>query len=212
MATPQEMRSEKLAEKVIKSLEKRNMNGYFCKTSGEAVEKALEIIKEGSSVTWGGGMTLRDMGLSAKLHEGNYDVTDRDLCKSPEELEAAMRKAFTLDWYISGVNGISEDGQIVNVDGKGNRVAAITFGPKQVLFVVGLNKVSKDLDSAIKRARGTAAPINNFRFDTKTPCHVDGICHDCTSVESICNYVHVIRNSNNPSKYHVILIDEFLGY
>lgn len=212
MMTPQEIRNEKLAEKLVKSLKKRNIAGYFCKTSDDAVKKTLELINEGSSVTWGGGMTLRDAGISAKLHEGNYDVTDRDLCKSPEELEAAMLKAFSSDWYISGINGLSEDGHIVNVDGKGNRVAAITYGPKHVLFVVGLNKVTQDLDSAIKRARSTAAPINCHRFDYKTPCQVDGICHNCNTLECICNYIHVIRNSNVPDKYHVIIVDETLGY
>jgi len=212
MSMPQERRNDLLAQKLINSLGKRNISGYFCKTGEDARKKALELIKEESTITWGGGMTLRDIGLAKTLIEGNYEVYDRDAAPDATALEECMRKAFFVDWYISGINGLSEDGQIVNVDGRGNRVAAITFGPKQVLFIVGLNKVTQDLDSAIKRARSTAAPMNNQRFDTPTPCHIDGVCHNCTLPECICNYIHILRNSNVAGKYHVILVDEFLGF
>lgn len=212
MATPKEMRNDLLAAKIIKGLTKRHMEGYYCKTSAEAVKKAQELITQGSSITWGGSMTIRDMGLAQALIEGDYNVFDRDTCADPDKFQKGMRDAFSMDWFISSANAITEDGIMVNMDGLGNRIAAITFGPKNVLMVVGLNKVTQDVDSAVKRARSTAAPINAFRFDIKTPCLVDGICHDCTSEDCICSFIHILRNSKIPNRIKVILVDEELGY
>ena len=212
MATPKEMRNELLAAKIIKGLKKRHMEGYFCKTCAEAVEKAQELISQGSSVTWGGSMTIRDMGLTKALIDGNYDVFDRDTCTDPEKFQQGMRDAFSMDWYLSSANAITEDGIIVNVDGLGNRIAAITFGPKNVLMVVGLNKVTQDVESAVKRARSTAAPTNACRFDIKTPCLADGTCHDCTVDDCICSYIHILRNSKIHNRIKVILVEEELGY
>ncbi len=205
-------RNKALAEKIIKSLDKRNITGYFCKTIEEANAKALELIKENSSVTWGGGMAIRDMGLTQKLIDGNYNVFDRDTAESSEKLNEGMRNAFFADWFLAGINAISEDGHIVNVDGLGNRVAAITFGPKHVLLVAGLNKVTQDLESAVKRARSTAAPLNSFRFDIKTPCRFDGVCHNCNVDECICCSINIIRHSKIKDRMHVILVDEELGF
>jgi len=212
MATPKEIRNELLAEKIIKGLNKRHMEGYFCKTSDEAIKKAQELIAEGSSITWGGSMTIRDMGLAKILIDGNYNVFDRDVCSDPEALQKGMRDAFFMDWFISSANAITEDGIMVNIDGLGNRVAAITFGPKNVLMVVGLNKVTQDVDSAVKRARSTAATINAHRFDVKTPCHADGTCHDCTVDDCICSCIHILRNSKIHNRIKVILVDEDLGF
>ena len=212
MATPLELRNELLAERIIKGLKKRNMEGYYGPTAQEAVKKALELVPEGSSMTWGGTMSVRDIGLAKAFIEGNYDVFDRDTCDDPVKLQEGMRKAFSMDWFITSTNAITEDGELVNIDGLGNRVAAITFGPKNVLFIVGLNKVTQDLDSAFKRARSTAAPINAARFDIKTPCRVDGTCHDCNSPECICCSMHVLRHSKIPNRVKVILVGEPLGY
>lgn len=211
MATPTEARNELLAAKIIKGLQKRHMEGYFCKTSEEAIKKAQELISEGSSVTWGGSMSIRDMGLTKALIDGNYRVFDRDT-STESEMQQGMRDAFFMDWFISSSNAITEDGIMVNVDGLGNRVAAITFGPKNVLMVVGLNKVTQDVESAIKRARSTASPINAHRYDLNTPCHVDGTCHDCTVDGCICSCIHILRNSKIPNRVKVILVDEKLGY
>jgi len=210
--TPKEIRDERLARKMIKNLERRHFEAYFCKTAEEAVRKVLDIIPEGSSVTWGGSMTIRDMGLTKALHEGNYNVTDRDGAKDRDEAQEIYRKAFSCDYYLSSANAISEDGVIVNIDGNGNRVAAITFGPKRVVFVVGLNKVAQDVPSALARARSTASPINAARFDIKTPCQADGVCHNCNSPESICNYIHFLRNSHPVRRHVVVLVGEDLGY
>ncbi len=212
MATPKETRNAMLAEKLIKNFERRNMEAYFCKTAAEATEKALELIGEGSSVTWGGSMTIRDMGLTKRLIEGNYDVFDRDTCTDPEKLQEGIRRAFFMDWYLASPNAISEDGQLVNIDGTGNRVAAITFGPKNVLFIASLNKVCQDLESAVKRARSTASPINAARFDIKTPCRMDGTCHDCNAPGCICSYIHITRNSGVKNRIKIILTEEELGF
>ena len=213
MDTPMEIRNKLLAEKLIKNFQKRHMEAYYCPTKEEAVKKALELIPEGSSMTWGGSMTIIDMGLVKALHEKNYDIFDRDICTDPEENQKAMRRAFSMDWFITSANAVSEDGQLVNIDGLGNRVAAITFGPKNVLFVVSLNKVCQDVESAVKRARSTAAPINAARFeDMKTPCKVDGTCHDCNAPGCICSCIHILRNSKIEGRIKIILVGEEYGY
>lgn len=210
--TPTELRNERLAQTVIKHLQRRHIDGFYCPKGEDAVKKVLELIPDGSSVTWGGTMSVRDLGIPAALKErGTLEVLDRDQVKTPEEKQAMYLKAFSTDVYLTSANAISEDGVIVNIDGNGNRVAAITWGPKKVIFVIGLNKVAQTVEAALARARSTASPINAARFDIKTPCQTDGICHNCNSPESICNYVHFLRNS--PKRRHtVILVGESLGY
>ena len=121
-------------------------------------------------------------------------------------------KAFDCQYYLASVNAMSEDGQMVNIDGNGNRVAAITWGPEHVILVVGLNKVCQDLDAAIKRARSTAAPVNMARFQLPTPCQTDGTCHNCLSPDSICNYISIQRMSHPAHRHIVLLVGESLGY
>ena len=210
--TPKEIRNNRLAEKMIKNLKRRNFEAIYCPTAAEAVEKISAMIPDGSTVTWGGSMTIRDMGLTAALHKRALKVLDRDLAADRDEAQRIYREAFSADFYLSSVNAISEDGVIVNIDGNGNRVAAITFGPKKVIFVVGLNKVAQDVNAALARARSTASPINAARFDIKTPCQVDGVCHNCNSPESICNYIHFMRNSHPAGRHTVVLVGEELGY
>lgn len=210
--TPKEARNERLAQHLVRHLERRNMAACYCPTAAEAVKKVSELIPEGSSVTWGGSVTIRDMGIPAALHaRATLNVMDRDMAKTRDEAQEIYRRAFTADYYLSGANAISEDGVIVNIDGTGNRVAAITFGPKHVIFIVSLNKVAQTVEAALARARSTASPINAARFDIKTPCQKDGVCHNCNSPESICNYVHFLRNS--PGRRHtVVLVGEDYGY
>jgi L-lactate utilization protein LutB len=210
--TPLEQRNERLAKTIIKNLQRRHIEGFYCPTADEAVKKVSELIEDGSSVTWGGTMTVRDLGIPQVLKErGTLDVLDRDLVETPEEKQTMYLKAFSVDVYLSSANAISEDGVIVNIDGNGNRVAAITWGPKKVIFVIGLNKVAQTVEAALARARSTASPINAARFDIKTPCQVDGVCHNCNSVDSICNYVHFLRNSPR-GRHTVVLVGENLGY
>ena len=212
MATPMETRNELLSAKIIKNLERRNMEGYYCATKEDAIKKVLELMPKGSSVSWGGSMTIRDMGLTEAIKNGEYEVYDRDIV-SPEEQQEIYRKVFSMDCFVTSANAISEDGVIVNIDGTGNRVAAISFGPKNVIMVVGMNKVASDADAAMKRARGIAAPVNAQRFpNIQTPCKVDGSCHNCTAPGCICCSINVTRNSNVKGRIKVILVGESLGF
>ena len=204
--TPLEQRNERLAQTIIKNLKFRHIEGFYCATAEEAVKKVSELIEDGSSVTWGG------TGIPQYLKDrGTLEVLDRDLVETPEEKQEMYLRAFSTDVYLSSANAISEDGVIVNIDGNGNRVAAITWGPKKVIFVIGLNKVAQNVEAALARARSTASPINAARFDIKTPCQTNGVCHNCNSPESICNYVHFLRNSPR-GRHVVVLVGENLGY
>jgi L-lactate utilization protein LutB len=157
-------------------------------------------------------MTVRDLGIPEALkRRGTLEVIDRDLATTAEEKQSMYLRAFSTDVYLSSANAISEDGVIVNIDGNGNRVAAITWGPKKVIFVIGLNKVAQTVEAALARARSTASPVNAARFDIKTPCQTDGVCHNCNSADSICNYVHFLRNSPR-GRHQVVLVGEDLGY
>lgn len=210
--SPIEIRNEKAAGKVIKNLARRNIEACYCPTAHEAVEKVLEMIPAGSSVTWGGSMSIRDIDIPAALaNAGKYEVYDRD--KAPDRAAATeiYLKAFSCDYYLSSANAITEDGVIVNIDGTGNRVAAITFGPRNVIFVIGMNKLTQNVDAALARARSLAAPVNTARFDIQTPCKLDGVCHNCLSDDCICNYIHYLRHSPK-GKHKVILVGECLGY
>lgn len=211
--TPNEQRNERLGAKMVKAMQRRHFDAYYCATASEAKAKVNELIPDGACVTWGGTMTVRDMDIPKMLQErGTLKVWDRDKVETPEEKQEMYLRAFQADYYLSSANAITEDGVIVNIDGNGNRVAAITWGPQHVIFVVGMNKVAQDPEAALKRARSTAAPINAARFDIQTPCQLDGQCHNCNSPQSICNYIHFLRNSSKPGRIIVILVGENLGY
>ena len=207
-----EKRNALLAKTVISNLEKRHFEAYYCPTTAEALQKALQLIPEGSSVGWGGSVTIREMGLTKAIHERNYTVIDRDLAKSPEETTELQRKCLTTDYFITSTNAMSEDGILVNIDGNGNRLAAICFGPKNVIVICGINKITQNLDAAISRARFTAAPINAGRFDIKTPCKVSGKCHNCTSPDCICSEVLITRTSRPANRVKVIIVGEDCGF
>ena len=210
--TTKELRNERLAQTIIKNLKRRHIEGFYCPTGADAVNKVVELIEDGSSVTWGGTMTVRDLGIPEALkRRGTLEVIDRDLATTAEEKQSMYLRAFSTDVYLSSANAMSEDGVIVNIDGNGNRVAAITWGPKKVIFVIGLNKVAQTVEAALARARSTASPVNAARFDIKTPCQTDGVCHNCNSADSICNYVHFLRNSPR-GRHQVVLVGEDLGY
>lgn len=212
MATPKEIRNELLGKTLVENLNNRHFEAYYCPTAAEALEKALSLIPEKSSVSWGGSMTIRDMGLTKALHERDYEVIDRDLGKTPEEVAALHRQGLLADYFLTSTNAISEEGVLVNIDGTGNRLAAICFGPKNVIVICGMNKVAKDVDAAVKRVRGYAAPVNSMRFRGKTPCASTGRCHNCISAECICNQVLITRVCRPAGRIKVILVGEDLGY
>ena len=202
-------RNELLAQKVIKGLESRNMEGVYAATREEALAKALALIPEGATVAMGGCMSAREIGLVDALKAGSYHFIDRDAI---EDKRAAMLAAYDADVFLSSANAITEDGILVNIDGNSNRVSAIAQGPRKVLFIVGMNKVCPDLDSALKRARNVAAPINAQRFGLSTPCARTGACADCKSPDTICCQFLVTRFSRHPGRIQVLLVNDSLGF
>ncbi len=202
-------RNELLAQTVIKGLESRNMKGYYAATKAEAMQKAMELIPEKSSVTMGGAMSAHEIGLVEILKNGDYNFIDRD---AYEDKRAAMLAAYDADFFISSANAMTADGIIINIDGNANRVSAIAQGAKKVLFIVGMNKICGDLDSAMKRARNVAAPINAQRFGLNTPCAKTGKCMDCKSPDTICCQFLITRYSRHADRIHVILVNDNLGF
>lgn len=202
-------RNELLAQKVIKGLESRNMTGYYAADRAEALKTALSLIPEGSAVTMGGAMSAHEIGLVEALKNGNFNFIDRD---AYEDKRAAMLAAYDADVFLSSVNAMTEDGVLINIDGNANRVSAIAQGPKKVVFIVGMNKICNDADSAMKRARNVAAPINAQRFGLSTPCSKTGACMDCKSMDTICCQFLITRFSKHPGRIHVILVNDSLGF
>ena len=202
-------RNELLAQRVIDGLKSRNMEGFYAATKEEALARALELIPEGSSISMGGSMSVHAIGLSQALKDGNYNFIDRD---AYEDKRAAMLMAYDADFFLSSVNAMTEDGVLVNIDGNSNRVSAIAQGPKHVLFVVGMNKICKDIDHAMKRARNVAAPVNAQRFGLDTPCAKTGSCFNCKSPDTICCQFLITRYSRHAGRISVILVNDELGY
>ena len=206
------MRNEVLANRVVKNLESRNMEAYFVKTKEEALKKALELIPEGSSISWGGTASAKEIGLLDAVHEGNYEVYYREEAQTPELKNEIAHKALDCDFFIGSTNALAENGVMVNIDGNANRVAAFAFGPKNVLLIVGMNKVVKSEEDAMSRARNEAAPINAQRFGLDTPCSKNGMCYDCKSPDCICCQILITRYSRAAKRIKVILVDENLGF
>ncbi len=202
-------RNELLAETVIKGLESRNMTGHYAESKEAALQKALSLIGEGSSVTMGGCTSAIEIGLVDALKNGNYRFIDRD---AYEDKRAAMLAAYDADVFLTSANAMSSDGVIVNIDGNANRVSAIAQGPKKVIFIVGMNKICGDTDGAMKRAREVAAPINAQRFGLNTPCTKKGTCFNCKSPDTICCQFLITRYSRHAGRIHVILVNDSLGF
>ena len=202
-------RNDLLSQKVIKGLASRNMTGYYAKTKEEALQMALELIPEGSSVTMGGGMSVHEIGLVKALNEGNYNFIDRD---AMTDKRAAMLAAYDADFYLMSANAMTEDGILVNIDGNANRVSALAQGPRKVIVIAGMNKVCDDVEGAMKRARNVAAPINAQRFGLNTPCARTGSCMNCKSPDTICCQFLITRYSKHPGRIHVILVNDDLGF
>lgn len=205
-------RNELVANRVIKMLQSRHHEAYYAPTKEEALQCALSLIPEGSRISWGGGSSIQEIGLKDAVRKGNYQVIDRDKAQTPEERKQAERQAFSADVFLMGTNALTEDGQLVNLDGMGNRVAALCYGPDSVIVIAGLNKLAPNLEAAISRVRHTAAPINAQRFPGQAPCRKFGICGDCHGDDCICSSLVITRNSMVPGRIKVILVGENLGF
>lgn len=203
---------DKRAQVLIKNLRSRHFEAYYCANKEEALSKALELIPEGATVGWGGALSAQQIGLMDALNAGNYNAIDRDKATTPEEREQAMKKCLLADVFVTGANALSLDGQMVNIDGNGNRVAAVVYGPDSVVVIAGMNKVVDTLEDAVTRARTVAAPMNKQRFALQTPCEVTGTCANCKSDGCICNQILITRNCKPAGRIKFVLVGEELGF
>ncbi|MDD6037204.1 MAG: lactate utilization protein [bacterium] len=201
------------AQTIIKALERRNMKGYYCDTCYEAVALADSLIEADSVVSFGGSMTLGESGVMEML-KSRKDITllDRSNAKTPEEASKIYHDALNSDVYFMSSNAITLDGELVNIDGTGNRVAALIYGPEKVVLIVGMNKVVPNVDDGIRRVHNIASPANCVRLNRQTPCGLTGVCHDCLSPDCICSQTVITRRSGVKDRIQVILVGEKLGY
>ena len=209
---PKNQHYQNTAKTIINNLEKRQMKGWYCEDRAAAIKKVLELVPNHASVTWGGTMTMEECGLMDALKEENYTLIDYFSAKTPQEKKELYAKAVCADYFFMSTNAITLDGELVNVDGAGNRVACLCNGPDHVIILAGMHKVAVTLEEAHDRVRNTAAPINALRLNKKTPCSVTGRCSQCQSPDCICSQVVVTRRSHIPGRIQVILIGEELGY
>lgn len=202
-------RNELLSKKVIEGINSRNMTGYYAKDKEEALKIALSLIPEGSKVAMGGSMSAMEIGLVDAVKNGKFDFVDR---ANATDKRAAELEAYSSDVFLGSANAVTEDGVLVNIDGNANRVSAYAYGPKKLVLIVGMNKITPDVDSAMKRARSVAAPANAQRFGLKTPCSFTGSCLNCKSPDTICCQFLITRFSKHKDRIHVILVNDSLGF
>ena len=204
---------EILAGKIIEKLSLRNMEGYYVPTK----EEALALVKEkflvkGVSVAWGGSMTLEETGVMDYLKESECIVYDRMSPKTTEEEKVMKGNIINADYFLMSTNAITLDGELVNIDGRANRVSFLCYGPEKVLVLAGMNKVVSNVQEGIDRVRNIASPPNALRLNRQTPCAATGRCGDCLSRDCICSQIVVTRHSTVPKRIQVVLIGEELGF
>lgn len=201
-----------ISDKLIPMLRKRSFEVHCCQTAAEAMDIAYSLIDKNGSVAWGGSKTINEIGLLNKLRKDGFKLIDRDTATTPEERQEMMRQGLLADTFLMSSNAITEDGILVNIDGMGNRVAAMCFGPQNVIVVIGKNKICSDVIDAEHRVRNVAAVKNAERFGfTKTGCSY-GKCVDCLSEECMCSYIVKTRQSKIKDRIKLILVDEDLGF
>ena len=202
----------KACDGIIANLKKRNMEGYFYEDSASCVRAILDLIPDGSSISWGGSASVQESGMMDALKNGSYELIDRSLAKTPEEQREIYGRTVMSDYYFMSTNAITYEGELVNIDGNGNRVACLIHGPRHVIIIAGMNKVATTLEGAFERARTMACPPNAVRLDKKTPCAATGKCGDCLSPDCVCNQIVVTRLSVHTGRIKVFLVAEDLGF
>ena len=209
---PKKKYYENAAQTIINNLEKRQMKGVYVENSKAALEKVLELVPQGASVGWGGSATLKETGILQALSDGAYVVCDRKKASTKEEQKDIYSKICGCDYYFTSTNAITLDGELVNIDCTGNRVAFLCFGPENVIVVTGMNKVDTDVAAGIERTKNVAAPPNAVRLNRNTPCALTGRCGHCKSPDCLCAQTVVTSFSPTPGRITVILVGEELGY
>lgn len=210
--TPKQISYENAAKTIIKNLEKRQMEGYYYASSASAVEGILSMIPSGSSIGWGGSMTLSETGLMDAIRQKDYVLFDRETSQTKEAQKEMYANIFGSDFFLMSTNAITLDGELVNIDGRGNRLSFLCYGPEHVIITAGMNKVVSDVESGIKRIQDIASPANGVRLHKSTPCAVTGRCGDCLSPDCMCSHTVITRFSSIPNRIKVVLIGEELGY
>ena len=202
-----------LAENVCKALEARGFHAGFAKDAAAAREAALALIPDGSVVGIPGTVTVRETGLPEALKKKGCVIAEHWIPGMTEdERKKALLEELTSDWFVTSANALSMDGVIVNIDGTGNRTAAMSWGPGRILYIIGVNKIAPDVHSALKRARNAATPPNAMRLSRRTPCAVTGRCSDCSSEDRLCRVVMLLERAPIGRECHVIIVGEDLGY
>lgn len=201
-----------LSNTVIKNFQKRHIEGHYCETIEEAKALALSLVPENATASFGGSMTLEETGILAALR-AREDITlyDRATATTPEENKKILHDALSCDYYFMSSNAITHDGELVNIDGNGNRVAALIYGPENVIVVAGMNKICKTVEEGLSRTRNIASPQNCVRLNKNTPCAVNGVCGNCLA-DTICDQMVITRASRVPQRIKVILVGEELGF
>lgn len=210
--TPKQTFYENQAKSIIHKLEARKMEGYYCPDKESAKAKVLELIGPNKKVvTYGGSMSLDEIGVKEAVEEVGHDLLRREKYVTPEEKRECFAKQTLADVFMMSTNAITLDGELVNIDGSGNRVACLSFGPNEVIVVAGMNKVVSNVEEGIARSRNFAAPPNTVRLGCDTPCAKIGQCGNCLN-DTICCQIVVTRASRVPGRIKVILVGEELGY
>lgn len=203
----------KSIEKTMKNLQSNNMQAFYAENRAAAAAKAAELLHKGDTVSVGGSMTLFETGIIEMLRKGPYHFLDRYAGGiSREQINEIYLSTFRADAYLSSSNAITENGELYNVDGNSNRIAALAFGPKNVIIIAGYNKIVRDIDEAVQRVKRLAAPANAARLGSKTPCAVDGFCLDCKSDDRICCNYLISAKQRVKGRIKIILVGEELGY
>ncbi len=210
--TPKQLAFQSAVESIIKNLNQRNMEGYFCEDSATCVKAILDRMEDGSVIGWGGSQSIVECGLMDAIHNGNYALIDRMTAKTPEESRELYARTVMADYYLMSTNAITMDGELINIDGNGNRVACLIHGPKHVIMVVGMNKLVSNVEDGYRRVRDIATPANTKRLNKNTPCFHTGRCGDCLSPDCICNQVVITRRSGHAGRIKIFFVAEDLGY
>lgn len=199
-------------ETLKKKFARRNMDAFYCATKEEAKKLILSMIPEGSSVTWGGTESMEEAGVLEAIRRGNYEFIDRKSAKTPEEARALYGKVVCADYFLTGTNAFTADGELVNIDGASNRVACIAHGPAHVIVLASMDKMCASVEDAYNRVRTLACPPNAVRVGADTPCAKTGVCGNCLSPDCICCQILITRYSRIPGRITVVLCGEKAGF
>ena len=201
------------AKTIIANLEKRNMEGFYCANKEELVETVMPMLKKGASIAWGGSESFKESGMLAALEQGgSFRLIDRLKAATPEERRKVFGETAMSDYFFMSTNAITLNGELVNIDGNGNRLSALIHGPAHVFIIAGMNKVTKDVEEGFKRTRVCACPPNGVRLNKSTPCAKVGRCGECLTDECMCNQFVVTRRSGHKGSIKVFLVGEELGF